>query len=183
MSENTNQELTSEVGPKKNKRRKRIIIGSIAAAALVAAGAGTAFAYWTAAGGTGTGTAATGTQTVNLQITQNALTTPLAPGVAAQTISGSIKNNGSTSAYVASVTVSISSVTLAATPPAPGTCTTGDYTLAGTLSIPVAVDIAPGATATFTSTGTTATVAFNDKPTVNQNGCQGATLNLAFVTA
>ena len=143
-----------------------------AAVAIVAAGAGAAYAYWSTTG-TGSGSAATSAGASNLTITQTAAPTNLAPNVAAGTISGSVKNNATNSAYVNSVSVVIASVTgpniTVSTP-----CDASDYTLSnGTMT--VGQDLAAGASASFSG----ATLGFNDKAT-NQDGCKGATVNLAY---
>jgi hypothetical protein len=72
--------------------------------------------------------------------------------------------------------VSISSVDKAVDAPA-GTCDPSDYTLANpVMSIGTAgVDIAAGAFENFTG----ATLKFNNKAS-NQDGCKGATVNLAY---
>jgi hypothetical protein len=168
-------ESTNLTSPKRNKRRKRLAI-VVGAAILVAAGGGTAYAYWSAAGGTGTGTATSATGTASLAVTQTTAPVNLAPGVAAGTISGSIKNNANNSAYVTSVTVSIASVTKAGGAPA-GTCDSTDYTLSNPI-MTVGSDIAAGATAPFTG----ATLGFNDKVT-NQDACKGATVNLSYLSS
>ena len=157
---------------RKISKTKKFIIGG-AAVTAVAVGAGVAYAYWTTTG-TGSGTASTSAGASNLTITQTSDSSGLAPGVAAQTITGTVKNNASNSAYVTSVTVSIASVTKAAG--ATGTCDATDYTLTGA-TMPVTTDVAPGASAPFTG----ATLAFNNKAT-NQDGCKGATVNLSYAS-
>jgi hypothetical protein len=96
------------------------------------------------------------------------------PGDSAQTISGTVTNNATNSAYVNSVTVSISSVSQAVG--AIGSCDATDYTL----SLPVMAvgsDIAAGGSSTFTG----ATLKFNNKAS-NQDGCKGATVHLAYAS-
>ena len=107
----------------------------------------------------------------NLVITQTAAPTDLAPGVAAGAISGTVKNNATNNATVHNVTVSISSVT------ASGTCDATDYTLSNPV-MAVNQDLTPGQTVNFTG----ATLAFNNKADVNQDGCKGATVNLAYAS-
>ncbi|MGH8963156.1 MAG: hypothetical protein ACRDWT_18525 [Jatrophihabitantaceae bacterium] len=152
--------------------RKTIIVGIAGTAAALTLG-GVALAYWSTTG-SGTGSATTSTGGSNLSVSQDALS-GLAPGVAASTISGTITNNAANSAYVNTVTASISSVDQPAG--ATGTCDATDYTLASP-TMTVRTDVAGnGGTVTFHG----ATLAFNDKAT-NQDGCKGATVNLAYVS-
>jgi hypothetical protein len=149
--------------------RKQKIVA--ATAAMLVVGGGTAFAYWTT-GGSGTGTATTGTSS-NIVVNQVSTITGLAPGVAAQTLSGNFTNttNGGP-VYITSVTVSIASVT----PVGAGTCDASDYTLTGAI-MPVGAEVPVG---TGVGAWTGATLAFNNKPAVNQDACKGATVNLAY---
>jgi hypothetical protein len=151
-------------------RKKKILI---AGTAIVAIGAGTAFAYWSTQG-TGTGSGSTSAGDSNLVITQTSTISNMFPGDAAQSIAGTVKNNAENSAYVNTVTVSIASVTKAAG--ATGDCDASDYTLA-TPVMSIATDLAAGGTANFSG----ATLKFNNKAT-NQDGCKGATVNLAYAS-
>ncbi|MGZ0151927.1 hypothetical protein ACXJJ3_33055 [Kribbella sp. WER1] len=151
-------------------RKKKIII---AAAATLVIGAGSAFAYWSTTG-SGSGTGATAAGGSNLAIAQTSTIANMYPGDSAQTISGTVTNNATSSAYVNSVTVSISGVTQAQG--ATGTCDASDYTLASP-TMSVATDVAAGGTANFTG----ATIQFHNKAT-NQDGCKGATVNLAYAS-
>ncbi|HZX01783.1 hypothetical protein [Kribbella sp.] len=150
-------------------RKKKIII---AAAATLVIGAGSAFAYWSTTG-SGSGSGATAAGASSLAIAQTSTIADLHPGDSAQTISGTVTNNATNSAYVNSITVSIASVTQAQN--ATGTCDATDYTLTSP-SMTVATDVAAGGSANFTG----ATIKFNDKATTNQDGCKGATVNLAY---
>lgn len=152
---------------KLNKKAKFAVAG-ITVAAVV--GGGTAYAFWSTTG-SGTGSAATSAGASNLAISQTSVISDLAPGATAQTISGSVTNNATTNAYVTSVTVSIDSVTGGA-----GACDASDYTLANP-TMSVASDLAPNGSANFSG----ATLAFNNKAT-NQDGCKGATVNLAYAS-
>jgi hypothetical protein len=149
------------------RNKKKIIL---AAAAVVVIGAGSAFAYWSTTG-SGSGTGSTSAGASSLTVAQTTVFDAFYPGDLAQGISGTVKNNATNSAYVASVTVSISSVTGGA-----GVCDLTDYTLASPV-IPVGVDVAAGATQTFSG----ATLKFNNKVT-NQDGCKGATVHLAYAS-
>jgi hypothetical protein len=155
----------------KIKRRTKVLALT---AALVMAG-GAAFAWWTA-GGSGTGSATTGNVSA-LTVVQTSTITGLAPGSSAQTLTGNFNNPNSGPVYVASVTVSISSVVKAGGAPA-GTCDSTDYTLSNT-TMTVGAEV-PTGNAQGSWTG--ATLAFNNKAS-NQDACKGATVNLAYTAA
>jgi hypothetical protein len=161
---------TSTTTKRKNGRRAVKVLALVGGLTLVG---GVAFAYWTQ-GGTGTGTASTGTTTANLAVHQTSSISGLAPGGSAQTISGNFDNPNSSPVYVASVTVSIASVTKATG--ATGDCDATDYALSNA-TMTVDDEIDPG---TGVGTWGGATIAFNDKDDTNQNGCKGATVNLSF---
>lgn len=150
--------------------RKRGLIGAAAIALLMAAGA---YAFWTA-GGSGSGTASTATATTPLVVTQTTVPTAMFPGDSAQTLSGKFNNTNSGPIQVATVTASIASVT----PVGAGVCDASDYTLANAV-MTVGTEI-PVGTAVGAWTG--ATIKFNNKAT-NQDGCKGATVNLAYAIA
>lgn len=149
------------------RSKKKIIL---AAAAVVVIGAGSAFAYWSTTG-SGTGSGATSAGASDLTIAQTTVFTAFYPGDSAQTISGTVTNNAANSAYVNTVTVSISGVTGGA-----GSCDATDYTLADPV-MTVAADVAAAGVANFSG----ATLQFNNKAT-SQDGCKGATVNLAYAS-
>jgi hypothetical protein len=134
---------------------------------LVVGGGGAAFAYWTA-GGAGTGTATTGTN-VPLTVNQTTVVSAMAPGVAAQTLSGTFTNTNAGPVYVGTVTAAISSVSNAG-------CDSSDYTLLNP-TMTVAAEIPKGA---GVGSWTGATIQFNDKSGSNQDACKGATVNLTY---
>lgn len=152
--------------------RKQKTLAALATAGIVLGGSGTAYAYWTTTG-SGTGTGATTAGESHLTITQTSAPTNLAPGVAAGTISGTVTNDADNNAYVNTVTVSIDSVTKA--DGVTGGCDATDYTLSNPV-MDVKTDLAKDASASFTG----ATLAFNDEADTNQDGCKGATVNLAY---
>jgi Camelysin metallo-endopeptidase len=152
--------------------RKRLV--AIITAALLLTGGGIAFAYWSA-GGSGTGSATTGT-TVPITANQTSSVTNMRPGDSAQTLSGTFTNTNTGPVYVTSVVASISSVDKAVGAPA-GTCDATDYTLANA-TMTVNAEVASG---TGVGAWTGATIKFNDKAATNQDGCKGATVNLAYV--
>jgi len=153
---------------KKNKRRATKVVALTAA--LVVTG-GAAFAWWTA-GGSGTGSASTGNVS-GLTVLQTSVVTGLAPGLPAQTLSGTFQNPNSGPVYVSSVSVTISSVVKAVGAPA-GTCDATDYVITGS---PLTIDAE--VLANDTSTWSGPQIAFVNKAS-NQDGCKGATVNLAY---
>jgi hypothetical protein len=152
----------------KNKRRATKVVALTAA--LVVTG-GAAFAWWTA-GGSGTGSASTGNVGA-LTVVQTSSITGLAPGLSAQTLSGTFQNPNSGPVYVTSVSVTISSVVKAVGAPA-GTCDATDYVITGS---PLA--IGAEVLADDSSTWSGPQIAFVNKAS-NQDGCKGATVNLAY---
>jgi hypothetical protein len=155
------------------KLTKKKKIGLMVTALVLTGGA--AFAYWTA-GGSGTGSAATGSS-APLTAVQTSTVTAMGPGDSAQTLTGSFNNPNGGPAWVATVTASIASVTQAAN--ATGTCDSTDYTLANPI-MTVGAEVASG---NGKGTWSGASIKFNNKPTVNQDGCKGATVNLAYTIA
>lgn len=154
--------------------KKNKIVAVCGAAALTAVGGGVAFAYWTNTG-TGTGSGATGTNAA-ISVVQTSTISSLQPGGAAQTLSGNFNNSNSSPVYVANVVASIASVTKAAG--AVGACDASDYTLANA-TMAVGHEVASG---TGVDGWSGATLAFNNKAGDNQDGCKGATVNLAYAS-
>lgn len=159
--------------------RKKVAV--VSTVAVLGIGGGIAYAYWSSSG-TGAGSATTGTAASALKFTDTTAITDMAPGVAAEPISGSVKNinaAGGQNAFVNTVTVSIDSVTEAAGAATGYTCSAADYTLGGTTVMPVGADLTPGSSAPFSG----ATIAFHDLGTsVDQDACQGATVNLKYTS-
>jgi hypothetical protein len=154
------------------KKKAAAIAGSLVV--LVGAGGGIAYAYWSTTG-SGSGAATTSAGASNLEITQSTAPTNLAPSVAAGGITGTVKNNASNNAFVSSVTVSIS--VDAPNADASHPCDTSDYTLSNPV-MSVDTDLAPNQTFSFSG----ATLGFNNKAGSNQDGCKGATVNLAYAS-
>jgi hypothetical protein len=156
------------------RRTKKKSVAVLIALVFAFAGVGVAFAYWTS-DGTGTGTAETGTSQ-DVVIHQTSTISAMGPGVAAQELSGDFDNPGPTDATVTTVTVSISSISDAGL----GGCDAGDYVITGAAMTvtgnPIAVGLGVGAWGG-------ATIAFLDSETENQDGCKGATVNLAYVAS
>jgi hypothetical protein len=148
---------------------------AVVGAVILVAGAGVAFAYWTA-GGSGSGTASTG-ESADITVVQTSTVTDMGPGVAAQPLSGNFDNANDGPVYVSTVTASIGSVTPAVG--AVGTCTAADYVLTGavmTVNAEIPVGVAQGS-------WSGATIAFDNDPVANQDGCQGATVALAYLVS
>ena len=156
------------------KLSKKSTVAVAGAVAIAIAGGGVAYGYWST-NGSGTGTATSASGATQLTITQTAAPTSLSPGLAPGVISGTVLNPAAHSAYVHQVSVSISGVTQAVG--ATGTCDASDYTLANPV-MTVGSELATNVSAAFTG----ATLAFNDKPT-NQDGCKGATVQLAYTAS
>lgn len=156
--------------------KKNKIVAVCAAAVLTSVGGGVAVAYWTTTG-TGNGTAATGTN-ASITVVQTSDVTDLKPGGAAQTLSGTFNNGNSSPVYVTDVVASIASVTKA-TGAAAGTCDATDFTLDNTTMAAVNAEVPAG---DGEGSWGGATIAFKNKPAVNQDACKGATVDLAYVS-
>ncbi len=133
-----------------------------------------AAAYWQS-GGTSAGAAHVAHP---LTVNQTADLGPVNPGAPAQTLSGTFDNRNGQPVHVATVRVSIAKV-IKAPGAAAGTCDASDFTLKHG-NIAVAADVPSGR-----GTGSWAggSVAFNNKPGVDQNACQGATVKLRYTTS
>lgn len=142
------------------------------ASVLVATGA---YAYWTA-GGSGTGTAATGTASA-IVAKQTSTVTAMGPGVAAQALSGTFDNETDSAIYVTTVTASIGTVT-----GGDGACSAADYTIANAVS-DVGAEVPMGVDVGVWGVSDTPTIAFVSSPTVDQDGCQNATVQVLYAIA
>ena len=151
---------------------KRFSIATIGACTLMAAAAG--YAYWTN-GGSGTGSAATGT---NVAITVTQTTTPsgLYPGGPTAALAGQFNNTNGGSVYVNQVSATIASVT-GPNITVPNPCTAADYQLNG-FPVTVAAQVPSG---TGQGSWTGASIQLLNSAT-NQDGCKGATVNLAYTS-
>jgi hypothetical protein len=129
-------------------------------------GSGAAFAFWSA-GGSGDGSAQTD-DVQSIVVNQTSTITGLAPGVAAQTLSGNFDNPNDASVYVGSVSVSVTGTDT------PG-CGPTDYTIGG--SAPVNAQVAAG---NGVGSWSGLTIQFNNKPAVNQDACKGAVVELTY---
>jgi hypothetical protein len=135
---------------------------AVITAMFVAVG-GAAFGFWTA-GGAGDGTATTGTA-ADVVINQTSVVTAMGPGVAAQPLSGTFTS--AKPVYVSQVTASVTGTSNAG-------CTSSDFTI-----------VQPTATNAEVTTGSTwggGSIAFNNKPAVNQDACQNVTVDIAYTS-
>jgi hypothetical protein len=132
-----------------------------------------AAAYWQS-GGTGTGTG-DARVAMPLRVNQTADLAVVGPGSPAQTLSGTFDNLNGQPMRVSTVRVSIASVSKAPGAAA-GSCDAGDFTLDHRV-ITVAADVPSGR---GTGAWTGGSIAFNNKPGVDQNACQGATVKLGY---
>lgn len=152
----------------------KFVTAGLVALALVGAG-GAAYAFWSGAGlGTGTAAVDPGT-TTSVVVDQTSVLAPMAPGVAAQALSGHFTNNvtGATPVQVTSVTASVASVSKGGT--VLTTCTASDFTITNAV-MPVNLLIPVGDPEGAWSG---ATIAFNST-SANQDGCKGATVNIGY---
>jgi hypothetical protein len=148
----------------KISKKRAAVLGAVAGATLMVSGV--AAAYWTTTG-SGTGTAGVGTDT-QVTVTQQGSVTGLVPGGPSQSVDIRLKNTAAGPETVSAVHISISSISGAT-----GLgCTASDFSLTDpTLS---ATSIA--ANGTLDVSGSIAMV----DQSWDQNGCKGATVNLAF---
>src|SRR4051812_22011599 len=135
------QTITSN-GGKSTMRKisKKLVIGT-AATAIVAAGAGVAFAYWTTSG-TGTGSAHTG-NVAGITINQTTTVSDLYPGGSAADLAGNFTNTNPSAAYVKQVTVAVDPAWSAKADLTLPACSAADFTL-----------VQPGATNADVAAGT-----------------------------
>ena len=137
-------------------------------------GVATAYAFWSGSG-SGSGNAPVASTTTPLTAHQTTVLSSMYPGDNPQAISGNFDNPNDGPAFVQSVTASIQSVTKAVGAPA-GTCDASDFTLSSAV-MAVGADVPTGnGKGSFTG----ASLHFNNKPSVNQDACKGATVNLAY---
>lgn len=147
-------------------RSAAIVIGIV----VVLVGAGAAVAYWTNTGA-GTGTADTGTNAAVVVNQTSILTTPLAPGVAAQPLSGDFDNPNAGPVYITAVTATVTGTDTAG-------CGATDYVIAGTSTVPGQVPAGDG-----TGAWSGLTIQFNNKVGTNQDACKGAVVNIAYTSS
>jgi hypothetical protein len=141
---------------------------AFAVGAVIIAGAGVAFAYWTTTGsGTGNATNATTNGTITLTATFSG---GLTPG-GSKTVTYTADNAGTSSLRVGTITPTVS---IDATHVTAG-CLVGDFTIPATISN---TTVAAGAAGVAAGTGT---LSFADTG-INQDGCKGAIVTLALAS-
>jgi hypothetical protein len=136
-----------------------------AGAAVVVASGGVAYAYWTNSG-SGTGSAATGSNSP-ITVVQTSTVSGLAPGLPAQSLSGTFDNGNASPVYVHSVTVTVDGTDKAG-------CDASNYAVVQ----PALVDaeVQPGAAQGSWAGGS---IVFVNKAT-NQDACKSATVHLSY---
>lgn len=147
------------------KKSLKVAVSALVGVLVVA---GAAFAYWTVAG-SGNGQAATGSVT-GITVNQTSTVTAMAPGLPAQALSGNFDNPNQGPVYVTSVSAVVSGTDKVG-------CDASDYTIAGTSSVPGSVPAGSGV-----GSWSGLTIAFNNKPSTNQNACKGATVTIAYTS-
>jgi hypothetical protein len=141
----------------------------IATVVLLSVG-GVAYGYWTQTG-SGSGSAETGAGEA-ITINQTSDINGLAPGVAPKTLSGNFDNPNDGPQYVGSVTATVTGTDKG------DDCDATNYAIAGTA--PVNAEI-PNGDGVGSWSGLT--IAFVNKPSVNQNACKGATVNISYTSS
>ena len=136
-----------------------------------------AAAYWQS-GGTTTGAPQAAATQSPVRVNQTAQLAATGPGVPAQTLSGNFDNRNGQPVHVSILRVSIAAVSKAPGAVA-GSCDASDFTLEHR-TIAVGTDVPSGR---GTGAWTGGSVAFNNKPGVNQNACQGATVKLGYTAS
>jgi hypothetical protein len=150
----------------RSKKSRGIALGLILTLAI----AGAAVAYWTNSG-SGSGTATTGDTAADLTFTQTSTISNLRPGGAAQAIEGTITNTGDETVLVTSLSAAIDDTGMTG-------CDATDYTIAGS---PASFSTSIPAGGTYSVTAAAGlTIAFNNKPATNQDGCKGETVNIDY---
>ena len=147
---------------------------AIALAAVFAIGtaAGVVYGYWTGSGA-GAGTA-DASSLADLTVNQVSELAPMYPGDKPQALQGHFDNPNDGPILVTTVTVSIAGVTQAKG--SVGSCDETDFTLSdATTKVYEQVPAGHGV-----GKWSGPTIGFNNKPEANQDGCQGATVTLAY---
>lgn len=148
--------------------RKTSFRAASLALAFILVLAGAAYAYWTVSG-TGAGQASTGT-VVGITVNQTPTITGLAPGLPAQALLGTFDNPNAGPVYVGSVTATVTGTSNVG-------CDATNYTITGTAT--VNAEVIPGS---GVGAWSGLNIAFNNKPTINQNACKGVTVNIAYTS-
>ena len=158
------------------RKLSKNMTATLVAGAVVVAGGGIAYAYWTTTG-SGTGTVTAAPVVANVVVKQTSVITNLGPGIAAQTLTGNFDNGGTGPAYIGTVTASIGTVTKDAGA-ATGTCDASDFVLAN----PIAYVNAEIPVGTGKGAWSGPTIAFNNTSS-NQSQCKLATVVINYVAS
>jgi hypothetical protein len=158
-----------------SKIAKTILRSALFLGMLIGASHADVAAAFLQSGGTSTGSALVAKP---LGVIQTARLAPVVPGTPAQTLSGTFDNRNGEPVHVTKIRVSIARVTKAHNAAA-GTCNASDFRLTHR-TIAVGADVPSGR---GTGSWTGGKVAFNNKPGVDQNACQGATVKLRYTTS
>jgi hypothetical protein len=146
--------------------KKTLIVVTIV---VLAAVGGVAYAFWTNTG-SGTGTASTGSNN-SITVVQTSTIGDLGPGRPAQTLSGNFDNPNDSPVFVTAVSAEVTGTDVPA-------CDASNYTIAG--SAPVGAEVPPG---NGVGSWSGLTIQFNNKPTVNQDACKGATVTIHYTAS
>ena len=98
--------------------------------------------------------------------------TALAPGAAAQALSGTVTNPNTGTVHVTSVTATLTSIV-----GTPAGCSIADYVINNPVAA-VNLDVADGASTTWSGP----TIAMLNSGS-NQDGCKGATVNVSYTSS
>jgi hypothetical protein len=151
----------------RSKKRKLIVLALLALAAVSAVGG---YAFWTS-GGAGTGSAGVGT-TSALVVNQTSVISGLVPGGPAQTLSGNFDNPSASAVFVTAVTATVTGSSAGVS------CDATNFAIGG--SAPVGASVASG---TGKGSWGGLTISMIDKPTVNQDACKKATVNISYIAS
>jgi hypothetical protein len=152
-------------------RKKKVAVATVA---LIGVG-GAAFAYWTAGGG-GTGSAGAASSIADVEILQTGTPTGMGPGVAAQDLKGTIKNDNTGPAHVNSITADISRVTSRTTGTTADGCDSSDFHINNPTTI------AYDAAADDTTEWSGPSIEFVNKIS-NQDACKNVTVTIAYTVS
>lgn len=153
------------------KFSKKQYLAAGVAAAVIAGGAGAAYAYWTS-DGTGSGSATTGTSSHFTVVVDNLTNGDLTPGGPSDTVNFSVTNPSTGVQKLTTTTASVVDTSNAG-------CTAADFSVSAT-------SLDTGAYGELASGGQVTghfTVQMINRPAVNQNACQNVTVNLQVVAS
>lgn len=160
-----------------NKKRLAAVAGGTA---IVMAGAGIGYAYWTSTGG-GTGSATTADGNATAFSVAGGAASDMFPGDEAQTVTATVTNVGNESYKLQTLSAYL---TIDDAHASDG-CTASDYLLngvaaPGTADAAADLKVQPTELAKTATTTKTFTLQFNDKPTV-QDSCKGASVTINYI--